>query len=105
MDKITLLQQIKNDLDIKALDNATQQVKRSSLYQSIIVYSAAARQMLFVLSENQQGINKHDLINATVEFINLFERINEDKGINKDTNNKIFGKHTILTRLEKQHKK
>lgn len=90
MDKITLLQQIKNDLDIKALDNATQQVKRSSLYQSIIVYSAAARQMLFVLSENQQGINKHDLINATVEFINLFERINEDKGINKDTNNKIF---------------
>ncbi|AJT50789.1 hypothetical protein LBLM1_07100 [Limosilactobacillus mucosae LM1] len=90
MNNITLLQQIKNDLNIKALNNATQQVKQSSLYQSIIVYSAAARQMLFVLSENQQGINKHDLINATVEFINLFERINEDKGINKDTNNKIF---------------
>lgn len=90
MNNITLLQQIKNDLNIKALNNATQQAKQSSLYQSIIVYSAAARQMLFVLSENQQGITKHDLINATVEFIKHFESINKDKGINKGTNNKIF---------------
>lgn len=90
MDKITLLQQIQNDLDIKALDNANRQDKQSSLYQAIIIYSAAARQMLFVLSENQHGINKTDLINATVEFINHFESINKDKGINKNTNNKIF---------------
>lgn len=76
--KKSLLQQIETDLNICALNNTNSQVRRPGLYQATVVFSATARQMLFILSQSQQGIRKEDLIDATVKFIKSFESINQN---------------------------
>lgn len=86
--KKSLLQQIETDLNICALNNTNSQVRRPGLYQAIVVFSAAARQMLFILSQSQQGIRKEDLIDATVKFIKSFESINQN--FDRPPQDKIF---------------
>ena len=86
--KKSLLQQIETDLNICALNNTNSQVRRPGLYQATVVFSATARQMLFILSQSQQGIRKEDLINATVKFIKSFESINQN--FDRPSYNKIF---------------
>ncbi len=86
--KKSLLQQIETDLNICALNNTNSQVRRPGLYQAMIVFSATARQMLFILSQSQQGIRKEDLIDATVKFIKSFESINQN--FDRPPQDKIF---------------
>lgn len=86
--KKSLLQQIETDLNICALNNTNSQVRRLGLYQAMVVFSATARQMLFILSQSQQGIRKEDLIDATVKFIKSFESINQN--FDRPSYNKIF---------------
>lgn len=86
--KKSLLQQIETDLNICALNNTNSQVRRPGLYQATVVFSATARQMLFILSQSQQGIRKEDLIDATVKFIKSFESINQN--FDRPPQDKIF---------------
>ena len=86
--KKSLLQQIETDLNICALNNTNSQVRRPGLYQAIVIFSATARQMLFILSQSQQGIRKEDLIDATVKFIKSFESINQN--FDRPPQDKIF---------------
>ncbi|MGJ3920608.1 hypothetical protein [Limosilactobacillus mucosae] len=86
--KKSLLQQIETDLNIRALNNTNSQVRRPGLYQAMVVFSATARQMLFILSQSQQGIRKENLIDATVKFIKSFESINQN--FDRPPYNKIF---------------
>lgn len=91
--KKSLLQQIETDLNICALNNTNSQVRRPGLYQAMVVFSATARQMLFILSQSQQGIRKEHLIDATVKFIKSFESINQN--FDRPPHNKIFATTSV----------